>query len=476
MMKIKAFETLIERIIDRISINLREHDFDAGPYIRRAVDLKDAARFYAFYGITTDHPIHFRFNGSSLAGSFFLGKCRVDQSVLYKCDIRGDELKKEGETFEYQDLRIPIYDDETFDIRNSFLRKTLVHNFSHDPENLESFPIYNTAALNCANIHGAPVEGSFLGPFATIDLTSVTDCVIGEYAYVQTGELSHASVPAGRIWIRKGGHYEFNYQYDASVLSQYIRMKPEYAPEGVFMDFVTGLQKNFQPVYDAVHHEALVGTAPGSALSPYAVVKGNTAIGENVLVAQRAYLENAWLGKGVNAQENCYIIDSRLEGNNITAHGGKIICSQVGRNVFVGFNAFLRGTEDAPLIVGDGCAVMPHTIIDLEGPLEIPAGSVVWGYIRNAQDVESHCVPLGKLSKTNGEFTLGAMTFQGDGKAFVTDFSHRIDHILEANGAFFDGKDGRGHAQMDSHMAFNTIQPYPEGNLEGIYPKIEILP
>ena len=92
-----------------------------------------------------------------------------------------------------------------------------------------------------------------------------------------------------------------------------------------------------------------VAVPRGASLNRYALVKGESHISENVLVAQRAYLENAWLGKGANAQENCYIINSRLEGNNVTAHGGKIIHANLGKNVFVGFNSFLRGTADLPL-------------------------------------------------------------------------------------------------------------------------------
>jgi 6-pyruvoyltetrahydropterin/6-carboxytetrahydropterin synthase len=38
--------------------------------------------------------------------------------------------------------------------------------------------------------------------------------------------------------------------------------------------------------------------------------------GRNVLVAQRAYIENSWMGDGANAQENCYILHSRLHGHN----------------------------------------------------------------------------------------------------------------------------------------------------------------
>jgi len=41
-----------------------------------------------------------------------------------------------------------------------------------------------------------------------------------------------------------------------------------------------------------------------TSLDRFAVIKPNTHISENVLVCQRAYLQNAWLGKGTNAQEN----------------------------------------------------------------------------------------------------------------------------------------------------------------------------
>jgi UDP-3-O-[3-hydroxymyristoyl] glucosamine N-acyltransferase len=48
---------------------------------------------------------------------------------------------------------------------------------------------------------------------------------------------------------------------------------------------------------------------PDSAsLDRYAVIKPKTHISDNVLVAERAYLQNAWLGPGANAQENCYIL------------------------------------------------------------------------------------------------------------------------------------------------------------------------
>jgi carbonic anhydrase/acetyltransferase-like protein (isoleucine patch superfamily) len=214
----------------------------------------------------------------------------------------------------------------------------------------------------------------------------------------------------------------------------------------------------------------------GASLSRYAVVKGKTEINENVLVAQRAYLENACLGKGSNAQENCFILDSRLEGHNIGAHGSKVINARLGEKVFVGFNSFLRGTSECRLGIGAGCIVMPHTIIDLEEPLEIPEGRLVWGFIGNRRDLEQHSLPLEQLADTKGKIELGAMRFEGSGAHFVEAFKNRIEHILQANGAYFDGVNNRGHAQTVQNISFNTIQPYPEGVLKGLYPTIDIRP
>ncbi|MBI4766253.1 MAG: transferase, partial [Deltaproteobacteria bacterium] len=207
-----------------------------------------------------------------------------------------------------------------------------------------------------------------------------------------------------------------------------------------------------------------------------AVVKGQTSIRRNVLVAQRAYLENAFLGRGANAQENCYILNSNLEENDVTAHGGKIIHAVLGSKVFVGFNAFLHGRKENPLKIGGGCIVMPHTIIDLEEPLEIPAGHLIWGYLKNRHDLKEHSLPLADFSTINKRFGRGGLQFQGSGAAFVRAFQNRIDHILEANGAFFDGTRNRGHAQKNQDISFNTIQPYSTGILKGLYPTIEIRP
>lgn len=469
-------ERLIDRIIDRVNINLREPAFDVGPYVRDLIPLDQFARFYAFYGLTLHHPLHFHFKHSSLAGSYFLGKCIVDHSVLYKSDIRGDELKAQGGIFPFQGLEIPLHDDEVIRIKNSILIKNLVHNNSHDPESPEEFLIQNTVSMHYANIHGAPIEGSFLGPFSTVDLTTVHDCVIGAYAYVQVGELAHRLIEPGRVWIRAGDAFDFSYLFPPEVLKRYVHLEVGRAPQGIFMDFVESRKNDFEKVFQVVQSEAPIAIPRGASLSRYAVVKGDSQVSENVLVAQRAYLEDAFLGRGSNAQENCYIVASRLEGENITAHGGKIIHSCLGKKVFVGFNSFLRGNSGCDLQIGSGSIVMPHTIIDLEEPLEVPAGHLLWGHIRKRSDLAEHSISLEQLARCDGELQIGAMRFKGNGSEFVHTFQHRLEHILEANGAYFDGEKNRGHAQKGRNISFNIIQPHPEGPLKGIYPTIDISP
>ncbi len=470
----KHLGNLINRVVDRVNINLREPAFDVGPYVRHLISPEKFVRFYGFYGLTLHHPLYFHFHYSSLAGSYFLGKVVVDHSIVYKSDIRGDELKVKGDVFKSEGLEIPLHDDEVIHVRDSFLVKTLVHNHSHDPESPEEFIIQNTVAMHYANIHGTIVRGSFLGPFATVDLSTLQQCVIGAYAYVQAGEVAHRLVEPGQIWIRARGAFNFNFRFHPEDLSRYIAMEPGEVPSGVFMDFVESRKRDFEATFALVQSKPSISVPQSTWLSRYAVVLGDTTVGENVLVAQRAYLDNARLGKGSNAQENCYIIDSVLEGNNITAHGGKIIHASLGEKVFVGFNAFLRGSADCRLRIGRGTIVMPHTIIDLEESLEIPEEHLVWGLIRNRKDLARHALPLSRFQESEGELVHGAMIFQGSGAKFVESFKHRIEHILEANGAYFDGQKNRGHAQKVQQIAFNIIQPYPAGTLKGLYPTIDI--
>jgi carbonic anhydrase/acetyltransferase-like protein (isoleucine patch superfamily) len=473
---VQALEKLFDRIVQRVNINLRELVYDVSPYIRNLIPLNQMVRFYAFYGITPHHPLDLEFRHSNLAGSYFLGKCRVNNSILYKSDIRGDELKKRGDLFHYQDFKIPVSQDEGFEIEDSFLIKTLVHNFSHDPETLEKFFISNTVSAHYANIHGSPTDGSFLGPFATVDLTTMSDCVIGAFSYIQAGEIKHLNIDPGTIWVRSPGSFNFLYRYPQDQLRRYIHFAPGQRPQGVLIDFVEKRKKAFQHIFDRVHLEHPVAVPATASLDRYAVALPEIRIGDNVLISQRAYLQNAQLGKGANAQENCFIINSRLEGLNVTAHGAKIIEAVLGEKVFVGFNSFLRGGPHCPLTIEHNSVVMPHTIIDIQKPLTIPPGHLVWGLIANERDLAANSIAMEDFSGIDGMFARGGMFFEGRGIDFVEAFNQRIDHILEANGAFCDGSRYRGHAQKNQNISFNTIQPYPEGDLEGLYPTIVIQP
>lgn len=468
---------LMERIVGRVNMNLREFEFDVGPYITDTIPLNQMIKFNTFYGITSHHPLRFTFKHSNMAGSYFLGKCKTDHAILYKTDIRGDELKRKGDIFKAYGMGVPVENDEIIFIKDSYLIRTLVHSNSHNPETPEQFLIRNTVACHCANIHGSTLMGCFLGAFSTVDLTALHSCMIGHFSYIQTGELFHHFVPPGTIWV-KADDFEFKYQFDEDILEKYVHEEPGKRPGGIIMDFVEERKKDYDPVFESTSYKHQVEVPESSSLNRYAFVKGKTVIDKNVLISQRAYLDNAIIGPGANVQENGYIVNSHLQGNDVTAHGGKIINSNLGNKVFVGFNAFIRGIEDSPLKVGDGCIIMPHTIIDLEEPLEIPAGKAVWGYIRNAADLKENSITMSTLEKFNGERTLGGMHFKGCGATLVNGFKDRIDHILEANGAMYDKNipNTAGHAQEGQTISFNSIQPYLTGEQKGIYPTIDILP
>jgi len=472
----REIEKLYDRIIQRVNINLRELEFDVNPYVQKIIPFVQMDKFYAFYGISPHHPLNFQFRNSNLAGSYFLGKCKVTNALLYKSDIRGDELKKKGSLFRYQDYEVPVNEDEEIDIQDSFLIKTLVHNYSHDPETLEKFFITDTIAMNYANIHGSPSNGCFLGVFATVDLTTIRDCVIGNFSYVQAGEISHLNIEPGTIWIRNPEKFNFFYQHQKDTLNDYIYFSAGTRPQGLFIDFIEDRKEAFQHVFDMVNMEHSVPVPNNASLDRFAVTKGQAHIDENVLVAQRAFIQNSWLGKGSNAQENCYIINSRLEGCDITAHGAKICEADLGRHVFVGFNSFLRGRPDARLKVGEGTIIMPHTIIDTRESLVIPAGHLVWGMIKNAKDLATNCLSIEEFSAIQSSISLGNLFFEGSGAEFVSAFKERIEHILQDNGAFFNGSDRKGHAQKNQNISFNTIQPYPEGMKKGLFPTIIIEP
>lgn len=467
-------QKLYNRIIQRVNINLRELDFDTQPYSKGIIQPEQMDKFYAFYGITTDHPLSLMFKNSGLAGSYFLGKCRVANSLLYKSDIRGDELKRKGTSCQCHGFTIDLHDDELIDIQDSALAKTLVHNFSHDPETPEVFYIKDTLAMDYANIHGAPTDGAFLGPFATVDLTTVHDCVIGAYSYIQAGEINHMKIEPGTIWVHAPGAFNFYYRHNPDNLEKYVGVVSGNRPHGMILDFVEAREAAFQHLFDAVNIEAIKSVPKTASLDRYAVILPNTTIADNVLVSQRAYLENAYLGKGSNAQENCYIIHSRLEGFNVTAHGAKIIESDLERDVFVGFNSFLLGKKGAKINIGEGCIVMPHTIIDVDEPLNIAKGHLVWGLIRNNADLQEHSISFDDLKAQKTAFSRGNLHFEGNGYLFVKGFKDRIDHILDANGAFFDRGSNTGHAQRNQNLSLNTIQPFQFGPMKGLYPNITI--
>ncbi|MCF6247501.1 MAG: transferase [Desulfobacula sp.] len=470
----KKLKLLNERIVSRINTNLKEFDFDVSRFVKNTIEYEKLAKFYCFYGITAYHPIDFKFRNASMAGSYFLGKCFVNQSIVYKSDIRGDELKRKGDIMD-KDHPLPLAEDETIVIYGSLLYKTLVHSNSHNLETPEEFTIRNTVSAHYANIHGSTMAGCFLGPFATVDLMNLHSCIIGEFSYIQAGEFFHKKIGPGVIHV-ESDQFSFKYRYKKNVIDKYIGVNEDFQPRGLIYNFVRKKESEYEKLFEVVDMPP-VDAPESSAVNRYAVIKGDTRIGENVLISQGAFLDNAHMGNGSNAQENTYIIDSQLIGMNVTAHGGKIIHAKIGQKTFVGFNSFLYGKEDAKLTIGKNCIVMPHTIIDIKQDLSIPDYCIVWGYISCEKDLETHLIPIDDLMALNGELKTGRMVFSGNGQNFVEGFSRRIEAILTANGAYCDyDEDLRGHAQEGQQISFNTLQPYPEGDDKGLYPSIRILP
>ena len=466
-------QQLNDRIISRVNVNLSEFDFDTESFVTNALDYEKMLKFYAFYGITSRHPIYFHFKNSNVAGSYFLGKCYVGRSAIYKSDVRGDELKRRGDNIRYA-KNIPLVEDEMITIRDSLLYKTLVHSNSHNLESPEQFGIHNTISAHYVNIHGSTLEGCFLGPFATLDLMNLHSCIVGEFAYVQAGELFHRKIDPGTVWIRNQS-FEFKYKFKKEVLKKYVGINSSHQPRGIIYDFVKERESNYEKLFDVMNLEPI--KAPeSSAVNRYAVILGKTRIGENVLVSQRAFLDNAIMGDGSNAQENTYIIHSKLEGMNVTAHGGKIIHSNIGLETFVGFNSFLNGKPDASIKIGEGCIVMPHTIIDPVAAIKIPDEHLVWGFIGSVEDIKTNTIALDDLAEVRESLKIGKMVFNGKGSVFIDAFKRRIAQILLTNGALFEKGEKRGHAQDDQNISFNIIQPYRTGKSKGLYPSIRIQP
>ena len=115
-------------------------------------------------------------------------------------------------------------------------------------------------------------------PFATVDLTTMWDCVIGAFAYVQAGEIAHLNVEPGTVWVRNPGGFNFLYRYPPDKLNHYISFTEGQAPRGFIMDFVENRKKAFQRVFDVLNIGPSVPVPPSASLDRYAVVKPKTRI------------------------------------------------------------------------------------------------------------------------------------------------------------------------------------------------------
>ncbi len=467
-------EQLAERIIDRVNVNLSEFDFDTSDYVTHTLEHDKMLGFYAFYGITAHHPIYFHFKHSNMAGSYFLGKCYVGRSAIYKSDIRGDELKRKGDTFIDGEKNIPLFNDEMITIKDSLLYKTLVHSNSHNPANPEEFSIKNTISAHYSNIHGSNLQGCFLAPFATVNFMNLHSCIVGAFSFIQAGDLFHRKIDPGTVWMRTP-HSEFKYKFDKKIVKKYVGINASHQPMGIIYDFVKQREGMYDELFETMNFEPIKAPS-SSAVNRYARVLGRSEIGDNVLISQRAFLDNARMGEGSNAQENSFIINSNLAGLNVTAHGGKIVNTDLDRKTFIGFNSFLNGKPDALIKIGEDCIVMPHTIIDPTEDITIPSEHLIWGFISSQNDIENQTISFDDFAEIRDRQRIGKMTFNGNGSVFIDAYKKRIDKFLLLNGSLFKEGKNRGHAQDDQNISFNIIQPYGTGERKGLFPSIRINP
>src|ERR1051325_3412974 len=118
--------------------------------------------------------------------------------------------------------------------------------------------------------------------------------------------------------------------------------------------------------YKPVIHES-------SFIHPLAAVTGNVTIGKNVYIGPGAAIRGDWgeiiIEDGCNVQENCTIhmfpgITVRLmEGAHI-GHGAIIHGATIGKNVYIGPGAAIRG-DWGEIIIEDGCNVQENCTIHM---------------------------------------------------------------------------------------------------------------
>ena len=452
---------LIDGISRRVSLNLTEYDFDTDHFVHSVTDQAKLLECCASYDATSQIPFQLNFHECNIAGSYFLGNCRVDKSVVYKSDIRGDELKRKGDSAIHS--KYTLSDDEVISITNSFLFKTLIHGKSYNPETPEEFFIRNTAAAHYATIHGSTLEGCYIGAFATVDRTSLHACLVGEFSYIQANDLFHKELKRGTVWF-ENEHYSFRYTYPETILDRYISHGNDCQPTGALYEFTEKLNIELEkmPPQSA---DIPIDTSHPYFINHFAVINGETEIGKGVSICQRVFIEKSEIGDNATALENSCIINSKLSNHTIITHGVKVIYTTLGKNVFTGMNSFLNGKEDADISIGDGCIIMPHTIIDPVESIKIPSDQLIWGFISTQEDVATHSVSLKELNQTK-KISMGNMTFEGKGHAFVDALNHRTDLIPQ---------DRNDNSIQDSeNTSVFVIQPYGTGPKTGIYPTLKI--
>ena len=70
----RQLQQLNDRIISRVNVTLEGFNFKTNGFVTDTMDFEKMLKFYAFYGITSRHPIYFHFKNSNIG--FFCPKPR----------------------------------------------------------------------------------------------------------------------------------------------------------------------------------------------------------------------------------------------------------------------------------------------------------------------------------------------------------------------------------------------------------------
>ena len=76
-------------------------------------------------------------------------------------------------------------------------------------------------------------------------------CIVGEFSYVQAGELFHRKIDPGTVWIRNQ-NFEFKYKFKKEILDNYVGINSSHQPRGAIYDFVKEREQDYEKLFDFI--------------------------------------------------------------------------------------------------------------------------------------------------------------------------------------------------------------------------------